>query len=203
MDDKEKQEKDKVFFIAYYCPGCKKYIHENNGFYCSKNTLYCSEKCVTICNDKFTHINQILVNENDYCQNCFSRFNNNTICLMQDLGIFYCTQCDLSHNYTMRMLKNSVIEHLTENYLYKYELEKLRMNDKDPVNHPSHYTSHPNGIEAIEITKHEDFLTGNALKYILRHKLKGKPLEDLEKAIWYLKRRIEILKANGDKENGV
>lgn len=72
---------------------------------------------------------------------------------------------------------------------------------KDLVNHPPHYTSHPSGIEAIEITQHEDFLTGNALKYILRHKLKGKPVEDLEKAIWYLKRRIEILKTNGDKEN--
>lgn len=74
---------------------------------------------------------------------------------------------------------------------------------EDPINHPQHYTSHPSGIEAIEITQYEDFLTGNALKYILRHKLKGKPVEDLEKAIWYLKRRIEILKANGDKENGV
>lgn len=73
----------------------------------------------------------------------------------------------------------------------------------DPVNHPAHYTSHPSGIETIEITKHEDFLTGNALKYILRHKLKGKPVEDLKKAIWYLEKRIEILTIDGDKENGV
>ncbi|MGW5532502.1 hypothetical protein ACWESE_36995, partial [Streptomyces xanthochromogenes] len=31
----------------------------------------------------------------------------------------------------------------------------------DGVSRPSHYTSHPSGIEAIEITRHHDFLTGN------------------------------------------
>jgi len=61
----------------------------------------------------------------------------------------------------------------------------------DPVHHPTHYTSHPSGIEVIEITRHENFCIGNALKYILRHKMKGKPQEDLQKAIWYLNKELE------------
>ena len=65
------------------------------------------------------------------------------------------------------------------------------VNDSDPVNHPSHYNSHPSGIEAIQITEHETFLRGNILKYVLRAPYKGNELEDLEKAAWYLQREIQ------------
>lgn len=61
----------------------------------------------------------------------------------------------------------------------------------DPVNHPSHYTNHPSGVECIQITRHMSFNLGNALKYIWRADLKGKAVEDLEKAIFYLKDEIE------------
>jgi hypothetical protein len=64
----------------------------------------------------------------------------------------------------------------------------------DPVNHPPHYTSHPSGVECITVTEHMDFLTGNAVKYIWRADSKGSEIEDLEKAIWYLQRRIANLK---------
>lgn len=60
----------------------------------------------------------------------------------------------------------------------------------NPVNHPSHYTAHPSGIEVIQITEHMNFCLGNAVKYILRCDHKGKPVEDLQKAIWYLQREI-------------
>ena len=33
----------------------------------------------------------------------------------------------------------------------------------------------------------EDFCIGNAIKYLSRYKHKGKPLQDLQKARWYLK----------------
>ncbi|MCW2496329.1 DUF3310 domain-containing protein [Jatrophihabitans sp.] len=62
---------------------------------------------------------------------------------------------------------------------------------EDVVNHPSHYTSHPSGIECIEITEHMGFNLGNALKYIWRADLKGDAIEDLEKAAWYIRREIE------------
>lgn len=61
----------------------------------------------------------------------------------------------------------------------------------DPVNHPSHYTSHPSGVECITITEHMSFNLGNALKYIWRADLKNTtPLEDLKKAQFYINREI-------------
>lgn len=65
----------------------------------------------------------------------------------------------------------------------------------DSVYHPKHYT---NGaiecIDAIKASMSRDefhgYLKGNALKYLWRYKLKGKPQEDLEKALWYVNRLI-------------
>ena len=61
----------------------------------------------------------------------------------------------------------------------------------DPVNHPEHYTSHPSGVECIDITQHMGFCLGNAMKYIWRADLKGNALEDLEKARFYINKEIE------------
>lgn len=62
----------------------------------------------------------------------------------------------------------------------------------DPTN-PSHYRTHPSGIEAIQITEHMNFCLGNAVKYIWRAGLKGDAIEDLRKARWYLDREIARL----------
>ena len=58
----------------------------------------------------------------------------------------------------------------------------------DPVNNPPHYTSHPSGVEVIEITRWLRGPYSNACKYVMRgwEGLKGDPIEDLQKAIWYL-----------------
>lgn len=55
----------------------------------------------------------------------------------------------------------------------------------DPVNRPRHYTSHPSGVECIEITRHMGFNLGNVVKYVWRADLKG-GTEDLQKAMFYL-----------------
>ena len=70
------------------------------------------------------------------------------------------------------------------------------------VDHPKHYTSHPSGVECIQITEHYDFCIGNAIKYLWRAGLKndeGRPkiekeIEDLQKADWYINREINKLK---------
>lgn len=69
----------------------------------------------------------------------------------------------------------------------------------DSVNHPSHYTSHPSGVECITVTEHFGFNVGNAIKYLWRAGLKSDdPIEDLKKAAWYVAREIERLsKARG------
>ena len=65
----------------------------------------------------------------------------------------------------------------------------------DPVNHPSHYTSHPSGVECIQVVEHMSFCIGNVIKYLWRSGLKeGAPnLQDLKKARWYLDREIQRL----------
>lgn len=65
----------------------------------------------------------------------------------------------------------------------------------DQVNHPSHYTSDPSGIECIQITRHRNFNIGNAFKYLWRAGLKdeAKTIQDLEKAIFYIKDEINRL----------
>lgn len=61
----------------------------------------------------------------------------------------------------------------------------------DSVNHPKHYTSHPSGIECIDVTRHMGFNLGNAFKYIWRADLKNNSIEDLKKAVWYLQDEIK------------
>ena len=63
------------------------------------------------------------------------------------------------------------------------------------VSHPSHYNQ---GIEAIDIIESWDlnFSLGNAIKYILRSPYKGKQIEDLEKARWYIDREINRLRGD-------
>lgn len=56
----------------------------------------------------------------------------------------------------------------------------------DVVNRPKHYASHPSGVECIELTRLMPFALGNAVKYIVRHKEKSSPVQDLEKALWYV-----------------
>lgn len=81
-----------------------------------------------------------------------------------------------------------------ENLEFKLNIDK----ENDNVNHPSHYTwlKELCGIEVLDITRHLDFNTGNAIKYLLRAGKKDpkKTIEDLEKAIFYIKDKINMLK---------
>lgn len=59
----------------------------------------------------------------------------------------------------------------------------------DPVYHPHHYTSHPAGIEALDVLRWAtDYDIGQAMKYCWRVMWgsKGRDLEDIQKAVVYL-----------------
>lgn len=60
----------------------------------------------------------------------------------------------------------------------------------DQINSPKHYTH--GTIEVIDFIEDQqmDFNLGNAVKYLARHRFKGRPLEDLKKARWYVDRLI-------------
>jgi hypothetical protein len=62
---------------------------------------------------------------------------------------------------------------------------------EDPVNNPSHYRWLPGDVEVIDITEHMGFCLGNVIKYVLRADHKGKPVEDLRKARYYLDRELK------------
>lgn len=68
----------------------------------------------------------------------------------------------------------------------------------DMVNHPPHYDfglhETIDVIEAWELPYH----LGNVVKYVSRSKRKGKELEDLKKAAWYLDRYIKRLESEGE-----
>lgn len=65
----------------------------------------------------------------------------------------------------------------------------------ESVNHPAYYGGEGNPYEAILVIEawNLGFCLGNTVKYISRAGQKGDEIEDLKKAEWYLRRRIEQL----------
>lgn len=59
------------------------------------------------------------------------------------------------------------------------------------VEHPKHYNRHPSGVECIDVVQHMGFNVGNAIKYLWRADHKGKAVEDLQKALEYIKFEIK------------
>ena len=84
--------------------------------------------------------------------------------------------------------------------------EELDAKALDIVNSPSHYRQ--SSTETIDLIKEsmtmEEFhgyLKGACMKYMARYKYKGQPIQDLEKAEWYLKRLIaEVLDIEVEKQ---
>jgi|TARA_E500000318_G_scaffold108750_2_gene120254 hypothetical protein len=76
----------------------------------------------------------------------------------------------------------------------------------DDVNFPQHYRQ--SNTETIELIREsmttEEFhgyLKGACMKYMARYKYKGQPVQDLEKAQWYLNRLIvEVLEVETERE---
>jgi hypothetical protein len=67
----------------------------------------------------------------------------------------------------------------------------------DPVDHPSHYNK--GKFEVIDVIDDWKlaYCEANAVKYIARAEHKGKQIEDLKKAVWYLQFRIARLELAG------
>ncbi len=86
----------------------------------------------------------------------------------------------------------------------EYMKKRMAEGDKDidMVNSPSHYNQ--SGIECIAAIQaalgpnFKYYLQGNIMKYLWRFDYKGKPLEDLQKAQWYLNTLIEDVVASDE-----
>ena len=72
---------------------------------------------------------------------------------------------------------------------------KNKVEFSEQVFHPNHYGGKDSVYEAIKVIEAWDlgFNLGNVVKYIARlgRKDPNKKVEDLEKALWYLKRELE------------
>ena len=80
----------------------------------------------------------------------------------------------------------------------------MRTKKYDNVNNPRHYNKE--GVECIDGIKSSmsekeflGYLKGNTIKYLWRYDYKEKPLEDLQKAKWYLDKMINIIHTNEEK----
>ena len=74
------------------------------------------------------------------------------------------------------------------------------MENKEMVNNPNHYGGKDNVYEVVKVCEawglDKDAYIFNVVKYVARagKKDSDKELQDLEKAKWYLERRIERIK---------
>ena len=77
-------------------------------------------------------------------------------------------------------------------------LERANKEEEDMVGAPRHYnTGNIECIEAIEeamsSVAFKGYLKGNCMKYLWRYEYKGKQVEDLQKAAWYLQRLTTVV----------
>ena len=75
-------------------------------------------------------------------------------------------------------------------------MTKNESNEFDIIEKPEHYNY--GKVECIDVISDVlgkqgliDYCHGNAMKYIFRAKHKGKFIENIKKAIWYLNRIVE------------
>lgn len=93
-------------------------------------------------------------------------------------------------NYKKKLRKSKIIASVVE---MKKALNVVEAK-ADPVNHPPHYKT--GGVETIDFIEAKDlnYRLGNVVKYVSRAGKKGDPIQDLEKAAWYLQREITARK---------
>ncbi len=120
---------------------------------------------------------------NKDCNTCFYRDN--------DKYKLPCVSCFVSNKHVQRDLyikePDAVVEEVFEE---DYE-DAFYGSPEDYVSQPKHYTK--GKYEVIDVIEdwNLNFRLANVIKYVARHEHKGKPLEDLKKALWYLQREVD------------
>ena len=128
----------------------------------------------------------------------------------KDADVYICTSVSTDYKYFARFREEDIMMFGTKfDIVEKGEGETANWKSEQ-VSHPSHYAWLKDlcGVEPIEICQHFDFSVGNALKYIMR---KGKVernltekqqrIQELEKAIYYLKNEIDLMKNDSNNKD--
>lgn len=159
---------------------------------CCKVNKFCVE-----CKTSYAHLDSSR-NFVHVCTSCVEKWERSAgrcvACAKGTTGMEYiCAECVIAaqlndHLFVPTAREGAVLTRMRE-----------KLGDNDLVNHPPHYTSHPSGVECIQITEHLNFCVGNAIKYLWRAGSKGSRVEDLRKARWYIDRELQRLDAEAAK----
>lgn len=105
----------------------------------------------------------------------------------------------MSDDYTNYWSKSELLGLRGDTTLFRSDYDCGKLTKVDPVNSPPHYQG---GIECIDYIRQvlgeggfRAYCLGNVIKYTHRHEYKGKPLEDLKKAQYYLNAAVSTLEA--------
>ena len=114
---------------------------------------------------------------NKKCNNCFYT--------ATDKDKFPCSSCEDNSKWVDINVFKADTKQISE-----WDDDDAFVVKTDVVNSPQHYTK--GKFEVIDVIEdwNLNFRLANTIKYIARHEHKGKPLEDLKKALWYLEREI-------------
>ena len=128
----------------------------------------------------------------------------------KDADVYICTSVSTDYKYVARFREEDIRMFGTKFDIVTKGEGETANKKTEQVSHPSHYAWLKDlcGVEPIEICQHFDFSVGNALKYIMR---KGKVernltekqqrIQDLEKAIYYLKNEIYLMKNDSNNKD--
>ena len=128
----------------------------------------------------------------------------------KDADVYICTSVSTDYKYFARFREEDIMMFGTKFDIVTKGEGKAANENTEQVSHPSHYAWLKDlcGVEPIEICQHFDFSVGNALKYLMRNGKvernlteKEQRIQDLEKAIYYIKNEIDLIKNDSNNKD--
>lgn len=128
----------------------------------------------------------------------------------KDADVYICTSVSTDYKYIARFREEDIMMFGTKFDMVTKGEGEAANKKTEQVSHPSHYAWLKDlcGVEPIEICQHFDFSVGNALKYLMRNGKvernlteKEQRIQDLEKAIYYIKNEIDLIKNDSNNKD--
>lgn len=128
----------------------------------------------------------------------------------KDADVYICTSVSTDYKYIARFCEEDIMMFGTKFDIVTKGEGEAANKKTEQVSHPSHYAWLKDlcGVEHIEICQHFDFSVGNALKYLMRNSKvernlteKEQRIQDLEKAIYYIKNEIDLIKNDSNNKD--
>lgn len=128
----------------------------------------------------------------------------------KDADVYICTSVSTDYKYIARFREEDIMMFGTKFDIVTKGEGEAENKKTEQVSHPSHYAWLKDlcGVEPIEICQHFDFSVGNALKYLMRNGKvernlteKEQRIQDLEKAIYYIKNEIDLIKNDSNNKD--